>query len=260
MSTKIGIAGLGAIGSAVADAVLSGINGIELHAVSELEVPEKFEAIPNLSFDELAKNCDLIIECLPPDQVFNLAKIVMDHGKDLIIISASALLMFPELLEHHHRSDSRIIMPSGALVGLDGVKALKLLGITSAKIKTTKKPAGFSGAPFVVNNKIDLDAINAPQVLFEGNAIEASKNFPANVNVAATLSFAGIGPEKTRVEIVADPNARGNTHEIDVKSDYSHIQARVENLPDPKNPKSSVLAAQSIVSILKGMNESFVVL
>ena len=104
-----------------------------------------------------------------------------------------------------------------------------------------------------------LAAIRAKKLLFSGNAHEAAAGFPANINVAVTLSLAGIGPEKTQVEVWADPEARGNTHEIKVESEYSTVTARVENKPDPANPKSSMLAAQSIVALLRGMTEPLVV-
>src|SRR5690606_23512248 len=118
------------------------------------------------------------------------------RNKDLILISSCALLMFPEILEAHKRSRSRVFVPSGALAGIDGVRALKQIGIESSRIASTKKPSGFEGAPFIVQNQIDLAAITEKTRLFQGNAYEAAKSFPANVNVAATLSLAGIGPEK----------------------------------------------------------------
>ena len=107
---------------------------------------------------------------------------------------------------------------------------------------------------------IDLSQIKTRTKIFEGNAIEASKGFPANVNVAATLSLAGIGAENTNVEIWADPEATGNSHAIIVEGEFSTIKATVENMPDPANPKSSMLAAQSIVTCLEDMNNALVVL
>ena len=259
METKIGIAGLGAIGGAVAKALTEGIQGYTLHAVSELDETHGF-GVPTVSFDELAQQCDLIIEALPPAAVPALCKPVLENGKDLILISSSALLMFPDILAQHKTSDSRIIVPSGALSGMDGVRALAQLGINSAKIATTKPPRGYKGAPYIKEQNIDLDNIKEKTCLFTGNALQAAQAFPANVNVAATLSFAGIGAEKTRVEIWADPEIRGNAHEITVESDYSRIFSHIENMPDPKNPKTSVLAAQSILAILKNMKEPLVVL
>lgn len=259
MHKTVGIAGMGAIGSAVARALLKGIPGYNLIAVSDLKPKMDFQ-IPYVSFEQLAETCDLIIECLPPAAVPELAHETFARDKDLILISSCSLLMFPEIADAQKKSKSRIIVPSGALAGLDGVRALRELGIKSARIASTKPPRGFIGAPYIVENKIDLEYMNTKTKLFSGNALEAARGFPANVNVAATLSLAGIGAEKTMVEIWADPEAKGNAHEIVVEGEFSTISARIENKPDPANPKSSVLAAQSIVALLKGMSEPLVVL
>lgn len=256
---KIGIAGMGAIGSVVAQALVDGIEGYKLTCVSDLEPSDKFD-ISYVDLSTLVERCDIIVEALPPKAVPELSTLALDHGKDLIVISSSALLMFPEILERHKVSDGRIIVPSGALCGLDGVSALKQMGIKSARIASTKPPLGYSGAPYIVEQNIDLDGITEKTKIFAGYATEAAKAFPANVNVAATLSLAGIGPEKTWVEVWADPAANGNSHAIEVIGGYSQINATVTNTPDPNNPKSSMLAAQSIISILKKTTEPFVIL
>lgn len=259
MTVKVGIAGLGAIGSAVARALVQGIDGYELVAAANLTPVDEFD-IPLMNFSKLSETCDLVIECLPPHAVPLLAREVFSCGKDFILISACALLIHPEILTQHKLSDGRIIVPSGALAGIDAVLGLSQMGIESAKIATTKPPKGYMGAPYIEQKKIDLTSISEKQLLFSGNALEAAQGFPANVNVAATLSFAGIGPEKTQVEIWADPDAAGNAHEITVTSAFSTLTARIENKPDPSNPKTSLLAAQSIIAVLKGMSGKFVVL
>lgn len=200
---KVGVAGIGAIGAAVCKALNEGIAGYTLAAISDIEDKPEW-GVPNISFEEMARKCDLIIECLPPQIVPKLCAPALREGKELIIISSCALLMFPEILEQHALSTSRIIVPSGALIGLDGVNALKQMGIKSAKIVSTKPPMSFSTAPHVDKNGIDLAAITAKTLLFSGNALEAANGFPANVNVAATLSFAGIGATNTIVEIWAN--------------------------------------------------------
>lgn len=257
---KTGIAGIGAIGGAVARALTQGhgIAGFHLACVSDLAETNPF-GVPNVDFDTMARECDLIIECLPADIVPSLAHKVFAANKDIIFISSAALLVYPEILEAHKHSRSRVYVPSGALSGLDGVKAMREMGIKSSKIATTKKPSGYAGAPYVVENGIKLESITENTRIFEGNALEASRGFPANINVAATLSLAGIGAENTRVEIWANPHARGNAHEITVQSEYSTMTSRIENMPDPQNPKSSVLAAQSIVALLRDMTRAVVV-
>ncbi len=260
MSIKVGIAGLGAIGSAVARALTnsSGIENCVLHAISDPDPKSEF-GVQNVSFESLADECDLIIECLPAEIVPQLAEVCTHKNKDIIFISSAALLLYPQVVENLKRSDAKAYLPSGALCGLDGVRAMKEMGIEHSRIASTKPPLGFKGAPHIVKNSIDLDAIDTKTCIFKGNALAASEGFPANINVAATLSLAGIGAESTMVEIWADPDAKGNAHEITVSSQYSTINSRVENMPDPMNPKSSVLAAQSIVACLRNMNNALVI-
>lgn len=259
MVTKVGIAGVGAIGGTVFNALNKGMDGYDLVAVSEQNPGGEF-SVPSVDFQALIESCDLVVECLPATAAAELAQMTLKRGKDIIMISSCALLMFPEILEQQKTSKSRILVPSGAIAGLDGMKSLRSLGIESATIASTKPPGGFKGAPFVVENDIDLDRIDKKTRIFEGNALEAALGFPANVNVAATLSLAAHGPEKTQVEIWADPEAAGNSHEITIKGTYSTITARIDNTPDPNNPKSSMLAAHSIIAALQDRNSALVVL
>ncbi len=246
---KVGLAGCGALGSIIAKALIDGIDGYKLIGIADLDKPS-FD-VPVMSFEELATECDIIIEALPPAAVPELAKEVLQQNKTLILLSACALLIHPEILEMQKASTGRIRVPSGALAGLDAVSALGCADIKGAKIATTKPPAGLKAAPFVTLNNIDLDHLSEKKRIFEGTALDAAKAFPANVNVAATLSLAGIGPERTRVEVWADPHAADNTHEITVTGPESTITSKIENVPDPSNPKSSMQAAYSVISLLK---------
>ena len=255
---KIGVAGCGALGSIVCKALLDGLKGYELVAVSDINAPS-FD-VPNLNFNDLAATADMIVECLPAKAVPDLARAVFSHDKDLVMISACAYLLYPEIEEMVNASKGRLIIPSGALSGTDAVSALKCAEIETAVIASTKKPQGFKGAPHIEQKKIILENITKKTLLFSGNAIEAAKAFPANVNVAATLSLAGIGPQRTQVEVWADPNIAGNTHEIRVKGGSSTIVSRIENEPDPTNPKSSMLAGHSVVSTLKKLTHQTVVI
>ncbi len=260
MTIKIGVAGIGAIGNAVCKAITTqpDFGDMVLDCISD-PAPTNTYSVDNVNFEELVERSDLIIECLPANIVPKLAALTFSANKDIIFISSAALLIYPEIIENLNNASSKAYLPSGALCGLDGVRAMKEMGINSAKIASTKPPMGFAGAPFIVETNLDLNAITETTLIFEGNAFDAARGFPANVNVAATLSLAGIGAQDTRVEIWADPLAKGNAHEITVQSDYSTMTSRIENLPDPANPKSSVLAAQSIVATLKSMNSALVI-
>lgn len=255
---KIGVAGCGALGTIVCKALVEGIEKYEFIGVSDIN--ETDFGVPNLSFAELAEACDLIVECLPPKIVPELAQEVLKRDKDLMMISACALLLFPEIKDMVEKSNGRIMIPSGAIAGLDAISALNCANIDTATIATTKHPRGLKGAPYIVQENIDLNDTKGNTLIFRGNALDAAKAFPANVNVAATLSFAGIGPERTQVEVWADPNTQGNCHEITVKGGSSTIKTSVTNLPDPSNPKSSMLAGHSLVAALKKRSDKIVVI
>ena len=233
---KIGIAGCGALGSIAAKTLLAGeIPNMKLCGISEMRSID-FN-VPRMSFAELGQTCDVIVEALPATAVPELAAAILPHGKTIIMVSACALLIYPDILDY---KTGRIILPSGALGGLDAVAALKNDGISEAKIISTKPPKGFA-----------LTNMAEKTLIFEGNALEAAQHYPANVNVAATLSFAGIGPDATKVELWADPTKNTNSHEIEVVGRFSTIRAKIDNTPDPQNPKSSILAGHSLVSCLQ---------
>ncbi len=255
---KIGVAGCGALGSIVCDALRDGIEYYDFVGVSDLDEPDF--GVPNMSFGDLAETCDIVVECLPPKVVPALAKETLERDKDLLMISACALLLSPEINDMAKKSAGRIMVPSGAIAGLDAISALNFAGIDSATIATTKPPRGLKGAPYIKQKNIDLDEIKGNTLIFRGSALEAAQAFPANVNVAATLSLAGIGPERTQVEVWADPNAQGNCHDITVKGGSSTIKTSVANAPDPSNPKSSMLAGYSLVATLKKRSDKIVVI
>ena len=247
MNEKVGIAGVGALGSIVAKSFP--MDGYTLHAVSDLGTPDF--GVPNVDFKSLAEQCDVIVECLPAAAVPALAAEVLSRGKTLIMISACALVLHPEITAMAEGSEGRILVPSGALSGLDAVGALNQNHITESKIISTKHPKGFQNAPYVIENNIDLTTVQGRFMIFSGNVLEAARAFPANVNVAASLALAGIGTEKTLVEVWADPAATGNSHEIIVTGGGTTIRSKIDNLPDPMNPKSSMQAGYSIVAALK---------
>jgi len=149
--------------------------------------------------------------------------------------------LFNELLEILNKTGRRIYIPSGAIAGLDGVKAAKTKGIESVEL-TTRKP------PTELGTTTDKET-----VLYEGPAREGIKKFPKNVNVAATLSLAGVGFDRTKLRIIADPRVDKNIHEIRVKGIFGGFNIKMENLPSPNNPKTSYLAAMSAIATLKGI-------
>jgi aspartate dehydrogenase len=170
-----------------------------------------------------------------------------------MVLSAGALLPRPHLIELAREKGGQIIIPTGALLGLDAVTAAAEGKINSVRMTTRKPPNGLAGAPHLVANNISVDGLNAPKLVFSGNAREAAAGFPANVNVAAALSLAGIGPEQTTIEIWADPSVDRNCHTIEVEADSARFSLTIENVPSD-NPKTGKITALSVLAALRKLH------
>jgi aspartate dehydrogenase len=172
------------------------------------------------------------------------------RGKTAIVLSASALLEHEELIELARQNGGQIVVPTGALIGLDAVTAAAEGKILSVRMITRKPVRGLAGAPYIVENAIDLDGLTEPLRVFAGTAREAAKGFPANVNVAAALSLAGVGADNTLVEIWADPALTRNAHRIEVQSTSATFSMAIENVPS-ENPKTGLITALSVIAWLR---------
>ncbi len=258
--SRVAIAGLGAIGTSVAKAIDAGIDGMVLSAVSAQSIDKhrawlsQLKSPPaSLPIEQLADVADIVIECAPSKLVRSIVAPVVSRGKTVIVLSAGALLENDDLIALARRHGGQIVVPTGALIGLDAVTAAAVGTIHSARMVSRKPPRGFAGAPHVIANKIDLEAIAAPQKIFEGNARAAAKGFPANINVSVALSLAGIGPDRTMVEIWADPTVTRNVHRIEVDSDSARFSMTIENIPS-ENPKTGRITAQSVIAYLRKLH------
>ena len=167
------------------------------------------------------------------------------------MLSAGALLEHWDLVEAARKSGGQIVVPTGALIGLDAVTAAAEGVIHSVRMVTRKPVAGLIGAPYLVANKIDIAGLREPRKVFDGTAREGAKGFPANVNVAAALALAGIGPERTTVRIWADPGVDRNIHKIEVEADSVRLSMQIENVPSLENPKTGRLTPLSVIALLK---------
>ena len=259
---KIGVIGCGTIGIEICKAIDDGFIDVELYAIYD----RKNEHVLNLKsmlkktepqvldIVEMVKHVDLVVECASQRAVYEVVPTALHARCDLMIMSVGALAdkklrnMVFNLAKQY---DRKVYLPSGAITGLDGLKSAATAKIYSVTLTTQKPPLGLAGAPYIIQNNIDLERITSKTTLFEGTANEAVKAFPANVNVAATLSLAGIGFEETKVKIVANPALTTNVHEISVEGEFGKFTTRVENAPSPTNPKTSYLAALSAISTLK---------
>ncbi len=219
----------------------------------------------------IAKNADellrkegihVVIEAASQEAVRQYATRVLAENKDLMIMSAGALVsedLLKEIRELAESKRRKVYLPSGAIVGLDNIKSAAIGRIEEVVLTTRKPPPSFAGAPLVESKKIDLSSLKEPLLLFEGSAREAVKIFPQNVNVSATLSLAGIGPDRTKVRIITDPAIKEITHEIHVKGEFGEIHTKTTNMPFPTNPRTSYIAALSAIATLKKIGESVIV-
>lgn len=255
----VGIVGCGAIGSALAEHIdkkLKLFVGKIILCDSDPsragELAGKLAgAVIAKSVDEVVENADLVIEAASPDIVPGLLERAIDGGKDAMIMSIGGLLGNEGLLDRAREKAVSVILPSGAIAGVDAIKAARIAGIESVTLTTRKPVKGVKGAPFLLEKGIDTDKITGETVVFEGNARDAMKGFPRNINVAALLSIAGIGAERTMVRIIISPEYSRNTHEIEVKSGSGNFFMRTENVPFPENPKTSYLAALAAMAAIE---------
>jgi aspartate dehydrogenase len=255
--TRVAIAGLGAIGMEVAKALDHGIEGLELAAVSAANIDkhrswlDKLSKVPAaLPIERLADAADIVIECAPSKLVRSIVSPVVSRGKTAVVLSVGALLENEDLIELARKHGGQIVVPTGALIGLDAMTAAAVGTIHSVQMVTRKPVRGLAGAPYLVENNIDIEDIKEPLKIFDGTAREAAKGFPANLNVAVALSLAGIGADRTRVQIWADPTVTRNTHRIEVESDSARFSMGIENIPS-ENPKTGRITALSVIACLR---------
>jgi len=250
---RVGLAGCGALGSIIADGLHRGIGGYRMIGIAEIR-PMDLPA-PRMEFAELAEQSDYVIEALPPNVVPELAREVLPRGKKLLLLSAAALLRFPEIMEM--AVPGQLLVTSGALSGIDAVRAFALRGIKSAKLISAKPPHALAGAPYVVDHKMNMATITSPLRIFVGSAPDAARGFPANTNVGVTLALActPYGAKELfniTVEIWADPMAAGNTHKIQVEThDGAVLTSEIFSPPSLINPKSSPQAAYAMLAHLQ---------
>lgn len=256
---RVAIAGLGAIGIRVAEALDRGIPGFALTAVSARDreaAARRLGALlqppPVVSIGELEPLADIVIECAPSALLPDILTPFLRAGKTAVVLSAGALLTNMTLIDLARAHLGRIVVPSGALLGLDAVNAAAQGEIRSVRMITRKPVRGLLGAPYLERNGIDISRLTEAAKIFTGTAAEAAIGFPANLNVVVALSLAGIGPERTTIEIWADPHLTRNTHRIEVDSDSASFSMSIDNIPS-ENPKTGRITALSVVACLRKM-------
>ena len=248
---KVGIIGCGAIANIITSSIVPENNGIEIKYFFDKDI-ERAENLASLAggvavldFEDMLNNVDLVLECASPSSVKQLAPTVLKHGKDMIIMSIGAFMdkeFYTDVLKIAKENNAKIHLPSGAVVGLDGIKAVAKFGLEEVNLVTRKSPKS-------LGKDIDKE-----EILFEGKASDAVKEFPLNINVAATISMAC--NRDIDVKIIVDPKVDRNVHEITARGDFGEFKTTTMNYPCSANPKTSMLAALSAIRLLKSFNET----
>jgi aspartate dehydrogenase len=249
----VGIAGLGAIGLHLARALDRGVPGLKLASAS---ARDRAKAEANVAGFKHPPRIVSNTEAAPAAVFEEIATAAIEAGRIFVPSSVGALLPRMHLVERARATGARIIVPTGALLGLDAVRAAAEGDVESVTIETRKPPRGLAGAPYLEKNKIDVGAITSATRVFKGNAFDAAQGFPANVNVAAALALAGIGPDRTMVEIWADPGVTRNTHTIRVEAATVRLTMTIENVPSEENPRTGKITPLSILACLRGLTST----
>ena len=256
----VGIIGYGTIGRVVARALDAGIDGMRLAAVATgrrdkaaAAMAELAQPVEIMSIAAVADCCDIVVDCAPKAVFRDIAETALGRGRILVTVSGAGILANPDIEDLARDNGGRVILATGALLGLDAVRAAAEGQINEVRMITRKPPNALINAPHIIDNDINLDGLNGAVKVFEGSAREGAMAFPANVNVAAALGLAGVGADATRLEVWADPHLQRNTHAIEVDADSARFTLNIENVQSPENPGTGKITALSVIACLRGM-------
>lgn len=266
---RIGILGAGTIGGFTLDAVMEGkVDNAEVAVVCgrsdkskgrdkavQYEIP--WVTNPDLLLDY---NLDVVVETASHEALETYGPKYLKAGIDVIPLSLGALVdgnLLQNLIDSAREGGSTLHIPSGGIGGLDALQAALIAGVDKVTMTTRKAPIAWTNIPYVERMNIDLDNLQEPTLLYEGPARDCVKEFPQNINIAAALSLAGIGFEKTQIRIIADPTVTYNTHEILVEGKAGRFRMILENVPVPSNPRTTYMACLSTVAALKRIGQGY---
>ena len=260
---KIGIVGCGAIGSELARAIerrfktsakLAYLCDSNPQAIQQLKKKLKLSA-QAVSISELVRKSDFVIEAASQKAALEIVPLAIRLKKRIMVMSVGGLLKMNRTLSQV--GQGLLYVPSGAVSGIDGLLASRYGKIKRVTLTTRKPLASLKDAPFFKKSKWSKKEIKKPTVIFEGSAASAIEQFPQNINVAATLSLAGIGAKRTRVRIVTSPTYTCNSHQIELEGSFGRIRTLTENVPSKANPKTSALAIYSAIACLEKIFSPF---
>lgn len=254
---RVGVVGLGASGRAICAALDDGIEECELVAAMARDEAKAIgflgtlkRPVPFVTLDRLITMSDTVIEASTQEHLLEVAPATLRAGKQLVIMSSGALLDHLNWIDLAREHRGRIHVPSGAMAGLDALKGACVGHMDKVTLETRKPPRALAGAPWIVDQQIDLDAIKVETLIFEGTARAACRAFPANVNVVATLSLAGLGADRTTIKLYATPGLTRNLHRVTAEGDFGRVTLEIENVPSA-NPKTGKLSYLSVIALLR---------
>ena len=259
---KVGLAGFGNVGRDLAKRLSTGvIPGMQLVAVTARDLDKAEEAARAITppprvvpLAELPALCDVVVECATADSFAEVARVVLVAGKALICVSAGGVPSCPELIELASRHGGRVRVASGAMPGLDIIRSANEGTIRKVHLKSRIKPSSMAHEPYVLERGHDFEKRppSEPILIFEGTAGVAAAHFPRHFNVAVSLSLAGIGFDRTTVEIWIDPTIPGAIHQVELEGDEISLSMTSRNRPSD-NPRTSRIVAPSILAALRAM-------
>lgn len=266
---RVAVAGAGAIarvliaGIACGDAGNARVVAIggQPGEAAALEIARRYSIRVVDDLSTLAEGASLVVEAAGPEVVRTYAALWLRQNVDVMTMSTGALVdraLRDELVSVAVSSGRRILVPSGAIAGIDGIRAGVLGGLRKVTLKTTKPPRGLADAPYVISRGINVGAFSEATTIFEGTVAEAIAGFPSNVNVSAVLSLASATTE-VQVTVVADPQSDLNRHEIEAEGEFGRFTVRLDNVPSRANPKTSAIAPLSALAMLRRLSEPLLV-
>ena len=258
---KIGFIGCGAIGSRLAKSVKRELRGhckiAGLYDVIPLKPKQLVSSLslrPSLikeSLSDLIKSCDFVVEAIASSETTKIIRKVVQAKKGILIMSVGKVLHAPGIFRLAAKNGTTILIPSGAISGLDVIKSVGTTNISNITLTTRKPPSGLSQSDYLTKKGIDIQTIKRETVVFDGTVDQAVSLFPRNINVAAAIALASGAKNKIRIRIMTSPKFKVNSHEIEVFGKFGHLTMRTDNVVCPDNPKTSYLAVLSATQTLK---------
>ena len=263
----IALIGYGAIAHMVVDELGKDASEIRIDAIlvrenrvdaARTELPTTINVVTEVR-ELLAGHPDLVVECAGQSAVREYAEAVLREGFDLMVIATGAFAdttLLDDLTARAKQTGARLLLPAGAIAGIDGLTALRVGGLDLVRYTSIKPPEAWRGTP--AENNFDLAALTEPTVIFAGSPIDAARDYPKNANLAMTVALAGIGVVKTEIQLVADPNTNNNTGRIHAQGRFGRLDVEMEGQPAPDNPKTSASTALSIVHAIRNLTATVV--